>query len=132
MLTTARDMRFASTVDDFPDEDAEFSRLGSRPKDPNDFIDGGSALNDVLVMLVGLDGYEFEIISLLSSELLGEGWGVVSLSVPFSKLAEFLDDAEDWLPRFSISDGRDGDPTGVCTGEFVCERADIDAMALPI
>ena len=56
MLTAARDMRFASAVDEFPDEDVEFSRFGLRPKDPNDFTESGSDPNEALLKPVGLDG----------------------------------------------------------------------------
>ena len=79
-----------------PDEDVEFSRFGLRPKDPNDFTESGSDPNEALLIPVGLDGgMVFEMRSLLESALLGEGWGVMSLSDFFSKLAEYFNDMED-------------------------------------
>ena len=56
LVTAARERRFVSAVDDFPDEEVEFSRLGSRPNDPNDLVDGTSDKNDTLLILAGLCG----------------------------------------------------------------------------
>ena len=109
-VTAAKDIRFASTVEDF-EEDIEFSRLTSFPNDPNDFADGASELNDALLMLDGLGRYEGSLFeSIVASEILREGCGARSLSALFSMFVAFLEDADDWLPDFS---GRDGDPTGV-------------------
>ena len=131
MLTAARDNRFVSAADDFPEEEVEveFSRLGSRPSDPKDLVDGASDLNEALLILAGLGGYELGFEKRLVFETLMEACGVKSLWGTFSDCVDSREDTEDWLPALSILDGRDGDPTGVWAGEFVCESAEIAAMA---
>jgi len=52
----ASEIRLFSLVDGLPEEDVEFSRLGSCPSEPKDIADGDSDLNDALLMLAGLGG----------------------------------------------------------------------------
>jgi hypothetical protein len=79
--TAAKDIRFASTADDF-EEDVEFSRLTSltnAPNDPYDFADGASETNDALLMLDGLGGNDGALfVLMLVSEIFREGCGVRS------------------------------------------------------
>jgi hypothetical protein len=56
LVIFASEIRLLSVVDDLPEEDVEFSRLGSCPSDPKDLADGASDTNDALLMLAGLGG----------------------------------------------------------------------------
>ena len=60
LVTAASDRRLVSAVDVFPvEEEVEFSRFKScakAPKEPRDFADGASDLNEELLTLVGLEG----------------------------------------------------------------------------
>ena len=56
-VTAANERRFVSAVDDFPEDDVEFSRLGSCPNPKFDNLaDGTSDLNDAVLILAGLGG----------------------------------------------------------------------------
>jgi hypothetical protein len=58
-----------------PEEVVElvFSRLRSRPSDPKDFVDGASDLNEALLILAGLGGYEFEFEKVFELETFMDG-----------------------------------------------------------
>ena len=73
LVTAAKERRFVSPVEDFPDDEVEFSRLGSRPKDPKDFVEGASDLKDAVLMLAGLGGSELWTGLLPGFETLSEG-----------------------------------------------------------
>jgi hypothetical protein len=127
LLTAARDNRFVSAAVDFPEEvvEVEFSRRGSRPREPNDLEDGASDLSEALLILDGLGGYELELGKWFELETLIDGWGVSSFWVSFSDCSDSREDTEDWVPALSIREVRDGEPTGV----LVCESAEIAAIA---
>jgi hypothetical protein len=73
-VTAASERRLVSAVEDFPDEDVEFSRLGSCPN-PNvdDLVDGASDLNDAVLILAGLGGWELGTGLVVTSETLRDG-----------------------------------------------------------
>ena len=60
-----------------------------------------------------------------------EGCGVNSLFISFSTSEgkDAFEDIDDWLPSFSMREGREGDPIGVWMGELLCESAAIAAIA---
>jgi hypothetical protein len=97
LLTAAKDNRFVSAVDDFPEDAVElvFSRLRSRPSEPKDFVDGASDLNEALLILAGLGGYELGFEKGFGLEILIDACGVKSFWVSFSDCSDSREDTED-------------------------------------
>jgi hypothetical protein len=97
LLTAAKDNRFVSAVDDFPEDAVElvFSRLRSRPSEPKDLVDGASDLNEALLMLAGLGGYELGFEKGFELEILIDACGVKSFWVSFSDCSDSREDTED-------------------------------------